>query len=121
MSTRSYNQNKFDLEALEPRVLLSGSPLPLVALSGGGDSTDIQHSAEQVSVPENQPLIGANPAASIDDIFGGLEGTNLENGPQNSSADSGQENAQSPSENRAPHAPTGENAHLDNAPLAVAS
>jgi hypothetical protein len=72
MSTRSYNQNKFDLEALEPRVLLSGSPLPLVALSGGGDSADVQHSAEHVSVPENQPLIGANPAASVDDIFGGL-------------------------------------------------
>ncbi|HVY69379.1 MAG TPA: LEPR-XLL domain-containing protein, partial [Verrucomicrobiae bacterium] len=75
--------NLFRLEELEPRVLLSASPVGIIAAGSALSATAHQApSAVEVSVPANHAgpahaNLAYSPEMAVNDIFGGMEGSQL--------------------------------------------
>jgi hypothetical protein len=71
-------RNRFELQALEPRVLLSADPLDLVNKDDASPSVD--QTADEVVVAHEEVaqggqknyVIAYDPGAQVDDIFGGV-------------------------------------------------
>ena len=94
-------KRRYELENLEPRLLLSGDPLigALAAIAPGDPEEDGPglSALEEVLTPDQTRLEASsanpdsyNPEDSIDDIFGGMEGESLSSGATEGPAESPQ-------------------------------
>ena len=101
MRARSSSAKDFIIEALEPRVLLSGTDLvtPVVP----SPTAQVQIEESQAVTPQNsQQAISYDPAAQVDNIFGGASGSG--GGEENpTTPPPSQEQNQSPTEPTSPN------------------
>src|SRR5438045_2471984 len=65
----------FDLDALEPRLLLSASAITAVAHPGAEATSSIVSEAGPTASGSGADLLSYDPSAAINDIFGGLRDT----------------------------------------------
>src|SRR5688572_17338660 len=74
-------RTRFELQALEPRVLLSADPMDLgnkddaPSLHGAAAEEVVVDGIEAAGMGEKEYVIAYDPGAQVDDIFGGLDAT----------------------------------------------